>query len=136
MADPALATLARAFFAAQDRLAGGPDPALCAPGYRAELGGNPPVDLAGHAAFARAFYAGMPDIHHEVVEVIAGDGAVAVRFVLQGTHTGALLGIPASGRPVRIVANVLLHVEAGRVTRLQGVFDEAGMLRQIGVLPG
>lgn len=128
--------IARQFFAAQDRLRGGPDAALCAPGYTAELGGNPPMPREGHERFAVAFYAGFPDMHHEVVDVFATDTQAAVRFVLHGTHTGSLFGIPATGRPVRIAANVLLSVEDGRVTRLKGIFDEAGMLRQIGVLPG
>ncbi len=128
------AQLGRAFFAAQDRLRGGPDASLCAPNYSAELGGNPPMPLEHHQGFALAFYTGFPDMHHEIVDVFATESAAAVRFVLHGTHTGALFGIPATGRAVRITTNVLLHIRDGRVERLQGVFDEAGMLRQIGVL--
>jgi hypothetical protein len=30
---------------------------------------------------------------------------------------------------------VILYVSGGRVTKLLGMFDEAGLLRQIGVLP-
>jgi len=37
---------------------------------------------------------------------------------------------------VTVTANVLLHVSDGKVTKLAGVFDEAGMLRQLGVLTG
>ena len=127
--------LAMAFFAAQDRLRGGPDPTLCAPDYTAELGGNPPMSRDHHEGFAVAFYAGFPDMRHEMVHVFATESAAAVRFVLHGTHTGNLFGIPATGRTVRVTVNVLLAIADGRVTRLQGVFDEAGMLRQIGVLP-
>jgi steroid delta-isomerase-like uncharacterized protein len=127
-------TLAREFFAGQDRLRGGPPPELCTADYEAHLGGNPPVGLDGHGAFAAAFYAAFPDLSHEVTDVIVEGAAVAVRFVIRGTHTGAFFGIPASGRPVVVVANVLLDVEGGRVRRLRGVFDEAGLLRQIGVL--
>ena len=128
-------TLGRQFFEAQDRLRGGPAPELCAPSYTAELGGNPPMPLEGHQGFAAAFYAGFPDMHHEIVAVIATDDVAVVRFVLHGTHSGSLFGIPASGRTVRITGHVILQVANGVVQRLQGVFDEAGMLRQIGVLP-
>lgn len=126
--------LARQFFAAQDRLRGGPSRELCAATYTAELGGSPPMPREAHEAFALAFYAGFPDMYHEIVEVFGTDEAAAVRFVLHGTHTGSLFGIPASGKTVRITCNVLLYMRDGVVTRLQGVFDEAGMLRQIGVL--
>ena len=127
--------LARQFFAAQDRLRGGPDPDLCAPEYQAELGGSPPMPREAHEGLAVAFYTGFPDMHHEIVDVFATESAAAVRFVLHGTHSGPLFGIPATGRAVRIVTNALLSIVDGSVTRVQGVFDEAGMLRQIGVLP-
>jgi predicted ester cyclase len=127
--------LARQFFAEQDKLRGGPAEALCAPSYRAWLGGNPAVDRAGHEGFALAFYAGFPDMRHEVEQVIATEEQIAVRFVIHGTNTGSLFGMPPSGKPVTIAAHVLMRVSAGKVTELFGIFDEAGMLRQIGVLP-
>jgi hypothetical protein len=127
--------LGRRFFEEQDRLKGGPAEALCAPDYRAFLGGAPAVDRAGHEFFARAFYVAFDGMAHTIEEVIATEDRVAVRFVLNGTHTGSFFGIPPSGRAVSIVANVILHVANGRVTRVLGIFDEAGLLRQIGILP-
>ena len=126
--------LGRRFFEEQDRVRGGPAEDLCAAEYRAFLGGSAGVDRAGHEAFARAFYAGFPDIQHDIEEVIATESAAVVRFVLKGTHTGGFFGIPPTRRPVVVVANVLMDVVDGKVTKLRGVFDEAGLLRQIGVL--
>ena len=37
-----------------------------------------------------------------------------------------------SGRPVSVTANVILHVANGKVTKVLGIFDEAGLFRQIG----
>ncbi len=128
-------SLGRRFFAEQDRLRGGPAEDLCAPDYTAVLGGNPPMDRAGHEGFAKAFYAAFEGIHHDVEQVIAIGDRVAVRFVLSGRHTGSFFGIPATNRHVTIAAHVILHVSDGRVTKLFGIFDEAGMLRQLGVLP-
>jgi len=129
-----LVTLARDFFAAQDRLRGGPDPALCTADYQAWLGGSPPVPREFHEGCARAFYAAFPDLAHTVDQVFAAGDRAAVRFTLRGTHQGAFFGIPATGRAVVVVANVLLTVRDGRVSELRGIFDEAGLLRQIGVL--
>jgi predicted ester cyclase len=128
--------LGRRFFEEQDRTRGGPAPSLCAPGYRAMLGGNPPLDRAGHEGFAHAFYGAFPDMRHEVEEVFATEDRVAVRFVLRGSHTGSFFGMPATGRTDAVPANVILHVADGKVTGLMGVFDEGGMLRQLGALPG
>ena len=93
------------------------------------------MDLAGHQARARAFYAGMPDLHHEVEQVVVEGDTVVVRFVLHGTHTESLFGIPPSARKVDIGAQAVLHVKDGKVAQLTGIFDEAAMLRQIGLLP-
>lgn len=129
--------LGRTFFEHQDRHQGAVSPELVTADYQAHLQGNPPMDRAGHSGFGAGFTAGFPDLHHEITDVFAEGDKVAVRFVLQGTHTGTLFGmIPATGKRVSVWANVLMHLEGGKVKRLYGTFDEAGMLRQLGVIPG
>ena len=131
-----LTTLGKRFFEEQDRLRGPLAPELVAPGYTATIGSNPPMDRAGHDGFGRVFFAAFPDLHHEIQDVFAAGERVFVRFVLHGTHDGALFGIPPTHKRIAVAAHVVLHAEAGRVARLEGVFDEAGMLRQLGVLAG
>lgn len=128
--------LGRRFFAEQDRLRGGPAPDLCAASYQAWLGGNPSTDRAGHEIFSKAFYAAFPGIEHQIERVIADEESVVVRFRLRGKHTGPFFGVPASGREINVVANVILQVRDGKVTELEGIFDEAGLLRQVGAIPG
>jgi predicted ester cyclase len=124
--------LGRSFFAAQDRLLGGPDPELCTPAYTAHLAGFPPFDLTGHNQFASAFYTGFPDIYHIVEETIATPDNVTVRCVLRGTHTGNFLGIPATGKPIEVPAIMVLKVEDGKVSTLWGQFDQFGLMKQLG----
>ncbi|MEO8180922.1 MAG: ester cyclase [Deltaproteobacteria bacterium] len=109
---------------------------LCSAGYVARIGSGPSMDYAGHEGFAQGFYAGFPDATHQIEDVIATPEAVVVRFVLEGTHGGSFFGIPASQRRIRVPAHAILRVREGRVGELLAVFDEAGLLRQIGVLPG
>jgi len=131
----ALRTIGRRFFSEQDRQRG-PLPAdLIAPSYSATIGSNPPMDRAGHDGFGRGFFAAFPDLHHEIELVLADGDNVLVRFVLHGTHQAAFFGIPATNKRISVAAHAVLEVRDGRVTRLRGVFDEAGMLRQLGVLP-
>jgi steroid delta-isomerase-like uncharacterized protein len=128
-------TLGRRFFEAQDRLRGGPDPALCAPGYTAHLAGFPPLDLAGHRQFAHAFYTAFPDLYHTVDDTIVDGDRVAVRFTLRGTHGGDFMGLPATGKPVVVGAVVVMRVEDGRAAELRGVFDRLGLMQQLGAIP-
>ena len=82
-----------------------------------------------------SFYAGIPDGHHEIERVIVENDDVVVRFVIHGTHTGSFFGIPSSGRRVQVAGHAILRARSGKVTSLVAVFDEAGLLRQIGALP-
>lgn len=128
------AAIGRRFLEEQDRLKGGPAADLCAADYQAVIGGNPPMDRAGHEAFSRGFYAAFTSLQHRVEESFAsGDDRVAVRFTLSGTHTAPFFGLPASGRSITVTANVVMHLRNGQVARLYGAFDEAGLLRQLGV---
>jgi predicted ester cyclase len=70
-----------------------------------------------------------------VEDVVAEEDKVAVRFTLDGTQTGEFMGIPATGRPVVVSANVLMYVSHGRVTNLKANFDQMGLMQQLGVLP-
>jgi predicted ester cyclase len=127
--------LPRQFFARQDQLKGRLPAELCAAEYTAEIAGFPRMDMTAHGEFGTAFYAGFPDIFHTVDETLVDGNRVATRFTLRGTHTGSFMGIPASGKRIEVQAFVWLTTQQGKVTRLQALFDQLGLLRQIGALP-
>lgn len=128
--------LGGAFFKAQDRMRGGPDPDLCGADYVARIGANPAMPLAGHQAFASAFYAGFPDVRHDIEDTIVEGDNVVVRFSLHGTNTGDFMGIPATGKQINIDGIAALKVVDGRVAELVALFDQAGMMQQLGLMGG
>ena len=127
--------IAREFFLEQDRRKGPLSPELCSPDYTAKIGSNPLMDLAGHSGFGQVFYAGFPDLYHTIDDVIADGNKVAVRFTLRGTHTGEFMGIAPTGKQIEVSAIVFQDIVAGKVTRLRADFDQAGMMRQLGLMP-
>ena len=129
------AELPAAFFLGQDRQRGPLVSELVAPTYRAEIAGFPPMDAAAHGDFGRAFYSAFPDLFHTIDEVVVAAPCVTARFTMRGTQTGPFMEIPPTGRAVEVTAICLLTVEDGRVTKLRAIFDQLGMLRQLGVLP-
>jgi predicted ester cyclase len=128
-------SIAARFLESQDELRSGPVDELCSSTYTAHLGGHPPMDLAGHKAFAAAFYAGFPDLRHRIEQVVADGPAVAIRFRLTGTNTGEFLGAASTGRAIDVGAIALFDVRDGHVHELHGQFDELGVLQQLGLLP-
>lgn len=135
MSLPELADLPAAFFYGQDQRSGLLVPDLVAPDYQAEIAGFPVMDAVAHGEFGRAFYAAFPDLRHTLEEVVVAPPQVTVRFTLRGTHRGAFFGVPATGRVVSVAAIALLTTVGGRVTSLRAIFDRAGLLEHLGVLP-
>jgi steroid delta-isomerase-like uncharacterized protein len=76
-----------------------------------------------------------PDLHFtEETTVIQGDH-VALFWTVQGTHQGPVMNIPPTGRSIQIRGVTLLTMAAGKVTRALYIWDVAGLLRGIGLLP-
>jgi predicted ester cyclase len=60
---------------------------------------------------------------------------VAVRFTLTGTHTGELLGVPASGEHIDAEGITILHFSGDRVVERWNRLDDVAFLTQIGAMP-
>jgi steroid delta-isomerase-like uncharacterized protein len=83
----------------------------------------------------RRLHDAISDLHMEVHEVVAGDDLVAYRATLSGTHTGELLGIPATGRAFSAQHMHMLRLRGGRSCEHWATRDDLGMLQQLGVIP-
>ena len=95
-----------------------------------------------HRAFGQSFRDGLPDAHMKIdriVESASGDEAfVAGHF--QGTHKGDLVSpqgtIPASGNSLDMPFVDYWQVEGGKVVAHEVVWDNMGMMAQLGATPG
>ena len=68
------------------------------------------------AGLFRGVFNAIPDLHVAEQEVIAQGDTVVVRVVVEGTHKGNLLGIPASGKHLRWDGVDLYRLANGKVT--------------------
>jgi steroid delta-isomerase-like uncharacterized protein len=64
--------------------------------------------------------------------VVAGD-RVAVRTVTRGVHTGELLGVPGTGRPVEFRAADFHRLTGGRIAATWHLEDYFGLAAQLGL---
>jgi len=78
----------------------------------------------------------IPDTHITIDDMFSTADRVAVRVTLQGTHTGDGLGVPPTGSKVRIQGMIIARMAHGRIVEGWNCYDQLGLLRQIGALPG
>ena len=82
------------------------------------------------------FRTSFPDIHMEIVELIAEDDKVVGRFTCSATHQGKWLGHQPTGRRFQRVAEVaIFQIRDGRIVKAWSLEDTLSRLQQLGLLP-
>jgi predicted ester cyclase len=76
-----------------------------------------------------------PDLDFSVKEQVAEGDKVASRFEWTGTQKGEFMGIPATGRQVRVWGMVIDRLEQGRIKDTRIIMDTLGLMTQLGVFP-
>jgi steroid delta-isomerase-like uncharacterized protein len=76
-----------------------------------------------------------PDLRISIEDTIAENDRVVVRVILEGTHRGSGVGIPPSGRRVRVSGTVIVRLADGKMVEAWNDWDQLGMLRQIDAAP-
>lgn len=71
-----------------------------------------------------------------IEEIILGENdRVTVRWNGSGTHRAEVMGIPPTGKSVRVDAISVLRVTDGRIAEIWQTWDTLGLLQQLGVVP-
>ena len=80
------------------------------------------------------FRASFPDVHMEIVELIAEGDTVVGRFTCSATHLGQWLGQAPTGRRFERVDEVgIFRLRDGRIADAWSLEDTLGRLRQLGL---
>ena len=91
--------------------------------------------LDGLKDILRSMRAGFPDLDFSIKEQITEGDKVASRFEWTGTHQGAFLGVPATGKSVRVWGVVVDRLQEGRIKETRILMDTLGLMMQLGVIP-
>ena len=76
-----------------------------------------------------------PDVHFHIDEQIAEGDKVVTRWTAHGTHQGELTGIPPTGKSTTVTGIGVDRILNGKIVESWGIFDQFGMLQQLGVIP-
>ena len=88
--------------------------------------------VEGLKGFFRTLRAAFPDLKVTPVHAVPTDDHLAIAYTIEGTHTGPLLGIPPSGKRVKVRGMQIARYEGGKIVERWGSSDQLGMLQQIG----
>ncbi len=76
-----------------------------------------------------------PDVQFTLDEQMAEGDKVMTRWTAHGTHKGELAGIPATGKSVTVTGMGVDRIVNGKIVESWGVYDQFGMMQQLGVIP-
>ena len=82
-----------------------------------------------------AFRAGFPDLHVTIDDLRTDGGRFASRTTVTGTHTGDLMGMPATGKHISVEAVDIGRIENSQAKERWGGLNMYAMLTQLGVIP-
>jgi steroid delta-isomerase-like uncharacterized protein len=103
--------------------------------YLFHFPGMPPMDWNTTKQFSTALVSSLPDLRHEIVEMVAEGDKVAVRLNVTGTHKGELQGIPPTGKKVSFSAMDFITLMDGKVAEEWMNADTMKLMQQIGAVP-
>ena len=81
------------------------------------------------------FLTGFPDLHFIIEDLIAEGDKVVWRLNSKGTHKGAFVGMPATGKTAYVTGIVIFRLENSRIVEGWVNIDSLGLLQQLGVIP-
>ena len=91
--------------------------------------------LEGLKDVLRGMRSAFPDIDFSIKEQVCEGDKVVSRFEWTGTHKAEFMGVPATGRQVRVWGVVIDRLEAGRIKDTRILMDALGLMMQLGALP-
>ena len=103
--------------------------------FEATVFGTTVLDHQGFVAFGQSFVDAFADGRHEFDVVVAEGDWVATMGHYRGHHTGALMGVPATGNEVSFTVFHVDRVRDGRIVEHRGIGDIDAMWAQLGVTP-
>jgi steroid delta-isomerase-like uncharacterized protein len=101
------------------------------PGALPEL----PTGPDGAKQLVTVYRNAFPDIRFTIDEQIAEGDKVVTRWSADGTHKGELVGIPATGKTSTVTGITVDRFVNGKIAETWGIFDQFGMMQQLGVIP-
>jgi steroid delta-isomerase-like uncharacterized protein len=88
----------------------------------------------GFKTIVSQFLEGFPDMNVEIYNIVAEDDMVATRGVMTGSHKGVFMGVPPTGRKIKIDYIDFWKLANGKCIENWVHMDFSGLMQQLGTL--
>ena len=89
----------------------------------------------GLRAMLENYWRAFPDLRFKVTSTTVEGNRIVIVWVGEGTHQGTIMNIPPTGHKVEVRGVSIIDVLNDLIVRGQYIWDMAGMLRHMGLLP-
>lgn len=89
----------------------------------------------GYLEIIAMMRSGFPDIQWTLEETVVEGNVIAARFTMRGTHRGAFMSTPPTGKTIAVQALNIYRLSHGKIVSEVGQPDLLGLMQQIGGLP-
>lgn len=103
--------------------------------YHFNSSAEPVVGLEANKEFNADLFQGFPDIYQTIEDVVAEGDKVVYRTTIQGTNTGGFLGLPPTGKSVKINDFTLLRISDGKIAEWWYECNLLEVMQQLGLVP-
>ena len=108
---------------------------LCAPSFTAHIGVYHAMDLQAFQKYQTTYFASFSDTSITIEEMVAEGDRVAFRGVVRATHSAEFMGIPASGKQIKVQVFGSAQIVDGKVAKWWNSPDRLSWMQQIGAIP-
>ncbi len=88
---------------------------------------------AGYQKLVHDMHTAFPDLQGDIIDVTGNHGTAAGHWIMEGTHRSEWMGIPPTGRKVRMEGLAIDNIKDGHITREYVVQDMMDFLAQLGI---
>jgi steroid delta-isomerase-like uncharacterized protein len=96
---------------------------------------QPLIGREGVRLMFEGYYHAFPDLHLTQEDLVVEGDRLALFWTARATHRGAIMAIPATGRSIAVRGVNRLVLKDGKVCETLTIWDVAGMLRALNLLP-
>jgi steroid delta-isomerase-like uncharacterized protein len=96
--------------------------------------GTPPTRDGDKKVWAD-FFTGYPDYSIKVNFMVADSMYVVTHYTMTGTNTGAIMGMPATGKKIDVDGVDIVRFVNGKAVEHWGYNEEMKMMTQMGMMP-